>query len=259
MKYSISNIAWDKKDDLEMYQFLKDNNIDGVEIAPTRLYSEPYENIESAQLYANMLKNRFGLDISSMQSIWFGKTENIFNADDRKVLLEYTKKAMDFANALGIKNIVFGCPKNRNMPEGASEDDVVEFFRELGDYAQKKNTTLALEANPAIYNTNFLNTTKDACEFCKKIDNDGVKVNIDFGTIICNNENPHIIKTYKNYVNHIHLSMPNLEYVGKIKEHETLKKVLGKIDYDGYISIEMKNQNDINKIKQAILYLKENF
>ena len=67
------------------------------------------------------------------------------------------------------------------------------------------------------------------------------------------------VKTYKNYVNHIHLSVPHLEYVEKIKEHQTLKKVLGKIDYDGYLSIEMKNQNDINKVQKAVLYLKENF
>ena len=259
MKYSISNIAWDAADDFAMYTFLQQNGIDGIEIAPTRLFSNPYENIEMAQLYATMLKNRFNLEISSMQSIWFGQHGNIFNAEEAKVLSDYTKKAMDFASATGIKNLVFGCPRNRNMPQGKSEDDVLEFFFELGEYAKAKGTVLALEANPVIYNTNFLNYTKDVCEFCRKIGSEGVKVNIDFGTILYNKENPHLIKTYKNTVNHIHLSVPNLEYVGKIKEHATLKKVLDKIDYDGYLSIEMKNQNDIRKVQQSVLYLKENF
>ena len=259
MKLSISNIAWGKEDDFAMYTFLQKNGIDGIEIAPSRLFENPYENLEQAQLYATMLKNRFNLSVSSMQSIWFGKSGNIFNPDEARALSDYTKKAMDFANAMGIKNLVFGCPRNRNMPEGKSEDDVVEFFRELGEYALSRNTVLALEANPVIYNTNFLNYTKDAFEFCKKIDSEGVKVNVDFGTILYNKENPHLIKTYKNYVNHIHLSVPHLEYVEKIKEHDTLKKVLGKIDYDGYLSIEMKNQNDINKVQKAVLYLKENF
>ena len=259
MKYSISNIAWDASSDFAMYTFLQQNGIDGIEIAPTRLFSNPYENIEMAQLYATMLKNRFNLEISSMQSIWFGQHGNIFNAEEAKVLSDYTKKAMDFASATGIKNLVFGCPRNRNMPQGKSEDDVLEFFFELGEYAKAKGTVLALEANPVIYNTNFLNYTKDACEFCRKIGSDGVKVNIDFGTILYNKENPHLIKTYKNTVNHIHLSVPNLEYVQKIKEHATLKKVLEKIDYNGYLSIEMKNQNDIAKVQKAVLYLKENF
>lgn len=259
MKYSISNIAWDKKDDFAMYTFLQQNNIDAIEIAPTRLFGNPYENLEQAQLYAAMLKNRFGLAVSSMQSIWYGQQGNIFNREEAGALSDYTRKAMDFANAMGIKNLVFGCPKNRNMPQGKSEDDVLEFFYNLGEYALSRNTVLALEANPVIYNTNFLNYTKDACEFCRKIGSEGVKVNIDFGTILYNKENPHLIKTYKNTVNHIHLSVPHLEYVEKIKEHSTLKKVLDKIDYDGYLSIEMKNQNDINKVKQAVLYLKENF
>ena len=259
MKFSISNIAWDKSDDFAMYSFLQKNGIDGIEIAPSRLFENPYENLEQAQLYAQMLKNRFGLEISSMQSIWFGKTENIFDSKQAEYLLDYTKKAMDFANAMGIKNMVFGCPKNRNMPLGSTEDDVVGFFRRLGEYAQMRNTVLALEANPVIYNTNFLNYTKDTFEFCKKIDSPGVKVNVDFGTILYNNENPYLIKTYKNLVNHIHLSVPHLEYVEKHKQHETLKKVLDKIDYDGYLSIEMKNQNDINKVQKAVLYLKENF
>lgn len=259
MKYSISNIAWDKKDDFAMYTFLQQNNIDGIEIAPTRLFENPYENPERAQLYATMLKNRFGLAISSMQSIWYGQQGNIFNPAEATKLGDYTRKAIDFAAAMGIKNLVFGCPKNRSMPQGKNEDDVLEFFYNLGEYAKAKGTVLALEPNPVIYNTNFLNYTKDACEFCRKVNSEGVKVNIDFGTILYNKENPHLIKTYKNTVNHIHLSVPNLEYVEKIKEHSTLKKVLNKIDYDGYLSIEMKNQNDIAKVQQAVLYLKENF
>ena len=35
MKYSISNIAWEKEYDGEMYSFLKENDVDGIEIAPT--------------------------------------------------------------------------------------------------------------------------------------------------------------------------------------------------------------------------------
>lgn len=259
MKYSISNIAWDKSDDLAMYTFLQSVGMDGIEIAPTRLFDNPYENLEQAQLYATMLKNRFNLAVSSMQSIWYGKSGNIFNKEEAKELAAYTKQAMDFANAMGIKNLVFGCPRNRTMPEGAKEEDVLEFFYDLGEYAKSKNTVLALEANPVIYNTNFMNTTTQAAEFCKKVGSDGVKLNVDFGTILYNKENPHVIKTYKNLVNHIHLSVPQLKYVEKIKEHSTLKKVLNKIDYDGYLSIEMGNVGDINKVKQAVMYLKENF
>ena len=163
---------------------------------------------------------------------------------------------------MGIKNLVFGSPRNRNMPEGDREEQMKTakaFFKELGDFAAEHDTVLAIEPNPVIYNTNFLNFTKDACEFVKEVDSEGLKVNVDMGTVIYNKENPHLVKTYKTVINHIHISVPHLEYIGSCKEYTTLKKVLSKIEYDGYLSIEMKNQNDIEKVKQAVLYLKEAF
>ena len=94
MKYSISNIAWSKEYDNEMYAFLKQQGIDGLEIAPTRIFDKPYDNLELAHEYAWMLKNKYGLTVSSMQSIWYGVKESIFGTDeDRAYLLDYTKKA----------------------------------------------------------------------------------------------------------------------------------------------------------------------
>ena len=78
MKYSISNIAWSAEHDKEMYAFLKEQSIEGVEIAPTRLFVKPYDNLELAHEYAWMLKNKYGLTVSSMQSIWYGVKESIF-------------------------------------------------------------------------------------------------------------------------------------------------------------------------------------
>lgn len=260
MKYSISNIAWGENYDPEMYSFLKNQGIDGIEIAPTRLFKNPYDNLELAQQYSLMLKNKYSLQVCSMQSIWYGLSQNIFaGQEDRDFLLQYTKKAIIFAKSMGISNLVFGCPKNRNLPQGKSGEEAIPFFKTLGDFAFENGTNLSIEPNPVIYNTNFLNTTKEACEYVKAVDSKGLKVNADFGTIIYNKENPHLIKTYKTVINHIHLSMPGLEYVEKIPQHETLKKVLCKTDYQGYLSIEMKDQKDLEKVKKSICYLKEAF
>lgn len=262
MKISVSNIAWDKENDGLMYAFLAENGIQGLEIAPTRLFENPYDNLETAHIYAAMLKNRYGLEVSSMQSIWYGIDKNIFTGrEERRFLTEYTKKAILFAESMGIKNIVFGCPKNRNMPRQTQENYQIalEFFRRLGDFARRHNTVLAMEANPVIYNTNFLNFTKDACEFVKQADSPGLGVNADMGTVIYNKENPHVVKTYKNIINHIHISAPSLAPVYPCRELETLKKALGKTDWDKYLSLEMKNPGDIEKVKETILFVKRFF
>lgn len=264
LKYSISNIAWDKDHDAEMYLFLKENGIQGLEIAPTRIFDDPYDNLERSHLYARMLENRYSLKVSSMQSIWYRITEKIFGTDaEREELIRYTKKAILFAESMSIGNMVFGCPKNRRIPDGMSEEEAlkiaVPFFRELGDYAREHHTVIAMEANPEIYGTNFLNGTREACEFVKRVGSTGLKVNIDMGTMIYNKENPHLVKTYKTLVNHIHISFPNLLPIEECEEYRTLRKVLGKIDYSGYISVEMKNTGDIQAAKDAVIFVKEFF
>lgn len=80
IKLAISNIAWDKADDENIYNFLQDSSITGIEIAPTRIFEKnPYEQLNNAEKYANILKEKYSLNIISMQSIWFGKIRQYFS------------------------------------------------------------------------------------------------------------------------------------------------------------------------------------
>jgi len=186
MKLAISNIAWKTENDVEMYAFLQEMGIQGLEIAPTRIFPEkPYERTVEGIEWAKDLKEQYGFEIPSIQSIWFGRNEKIFgNVKEREELLVYTEKAIDFAAAVGCKNLVFGCPRNRSF-EGEYPKEIAEaFFRELGDYAYSKGTVLAMEANPVIYNTNFINETAQAFELVKNVDSPGFLVNVDLGTML---------------------------------------------------------------------------
>ena len=100
MKLSVSNIAWTKEQDEQMYEFLASEKIEGLEIAPTRIFPEsPYDKCEKAAGFAAELKEQYGLEIPSMQSIWFGRSENLFASEqERKTLLEYTKQAIEFTS-----------------------------------------------------------------------------------------------------------------------------------------------------------------
>lgn len=260
MKISISNIAWNQEQDEEMYQYISENQLNGIEIAPTRIIEEnPYTKKEQVIEWAKKMKEKYHLEISSMQSIWYGKQGNIFNQEEADMFIKYTKQAIDFASLIECKNLVFGCPKNRNRPEDKKEEEVIYFFKELGEYAKEKGTIIALEPNPTIYGTNFMNTTKQAFDFTKKIDCEGIKVNVDFGTIIQNQESLPTIYDNINLVNHIHISEPYLAKIVKRKEHQELAKFLRDTNYDKYISIEMKKTQTIEEIKEAIQYSLEIF
>lgn len=260
-KLSVSNIAWISKDDEEIYRFMHEKGYAGLEIAPTRILgSNPYDRIDEAKAWAKKLKSEEGFVVSSMQSIWYGRNENIFDSEtERLALIEYTKKAINFAEAIGCGNLVFGCPKNRNINEGKSSKVAVEFFKELGDYAYAHNTVLAMEANPVIYNTNFCNTTTEAIELIKEVGSKGFKLNLDFGTIIYNKENIEYFENNIGLINHIHISEPGLATIERRESHKKLAEVLKKNNYVGFVSLETKTNENKDEIKDMIAYLKDIF
>ncbi len=257
LQMCISNIAWNNVDDAEIYDYLKLRGINHIEIAPTKLVGEdPYNNLEKAELKARELKEKYAINISSIQSVWYGKTENIFkDEDDYNNLLDYTKKAIEFAHVVNCSNIVFGCPKNRNITN-YNEDypKAIKFFQEVGQYAKDKNVVIAIEPNPTIYNTNFLNTTEEALKFVKDVNNSNIKINYDLGTVIANNESLSVLEENIDYINHVHISEPNLALIEKRKLHKELIEILKKKNYDKLISIEMK-ENSVTDVKKIIDYV----
>ena len=257
LKLSISNIAWPSENDQQVYEYIHNAGFSGLEIAPTRLFPDkPYEKKAEAKKYAEQLKRNYDLEICSMQSIWYGHSEKIFGSDEeREVLSDYTKRAIDFAEAVGAGNLVFGCPKNRVIGESDNREVAVRFFRNLGDYAAVHGTVLAMEANPVIYGTNFINKTKEAIELIQEVGFTGFKLNLDFGTIIYNEESVEELEPYIDLINHVHISEPNLKMIEKRDGHRLLVKMLRDDGYDGFVSIEMGKREDIEDVYRTVDYL----
>lgn len=257
MKLSISNIGWKENDDNAVYQLMKKYGYSGLEIAPTRIFPvSPYDKLEEAIDWANGLNKEYGFSISSMQSIWYGRQEKIFGTDEeRQVLLDYTKKAIDFAHAIGCKNLVFGCPRNRVLSDDGNWSVAIEFFRELGEYALSKDTVIGMEANPPIYNTNFINDTEAALDLIRLVNSAGFKLNLDVGTMIYNGESTSELIRNVQYINHVHISEPNLKPVEERELHIELKKVLLSEGYQGYVSIEMGKVDDLVILDEKLKYV----
>jgi len=260
LKLAISNIAWSEEMDNTMFAFLKTVDFDGLEIAPTRIVSEnPYGHLKEAVSFKQQIKKNYNLVIPSMQAICFGRNEAIFGTDEERISINgYLKRAIDFAAVLDCKNLVFGSPKNRVIGEG-QEAIALLFFEDIANYAALNNTVLAMEPNPEIYGTNFLNTTIQAIDFVKEINNNGIKVNVDLGTMIYNNETLDIIANNINLINHIHISEPYLEPIIERTIHADLFQLLKENRYGNFVSIEMKSTNDISIVTNVIHYIKDVF
>lgn len=259
MQLAISNIGWEKDQDNKVYNMMHDYGFEGLEIAPTRIFPDkPYEHLKEAASWSEQLLKDHQLVVPSMQSIWYGRTEKIFGSlEERNILLEYTKKAIDFAGSIGCRNLVFGCPRNRALPEGKSDDNALDFFHELGEYALTKNTVIGMEANPPMYNTNYINDTASAIDLIKRVNSKGFLLNLDVGTIIANNENLDILRDNLRLVNHVHISEPGLKPIEERELHSSLVKMLKKAEYCGFVSIEMGKVDSLSIIEGKMSYLRK--
>lgn len=258
MKLSISNIAWSAENDEKIYGMMKEYSFTGLEIAPTRIFPEsPYEKLEEASLWHEEINKKYGFEIPSMQSIWYGRKELLFGSDeDRKILLDYTKKAIDFAAVVRCGNLVFGCPKNRNIPEGGSSKEGVSFFCELGEYAASKGTCIGIEANPVIYGTNYITGTKEAIDLVREVNSKGIGLNVDVGTMVHNNEGADVLKGNVSLISHVHISEPGLKPIERRDLHEEILKILAEEGYDRYVSIEMGRTEDTGIVREKLEYLR---
>lgn len=259
MKLSISNIGWTAENDTDVYELMKTYGFSGLEIAPTRIFPDnPYDGLADASEWARRLKEEYGFEIPSMQSIWFGKKERLFGTErEREVLLDYTKKAVDFAEAAGCKNLVFGCPRNRAVSDCVNQDSAMFFFKEAGDYAAAHGTAIGMEANPPIYNTNYINDTKAALNLIETVDSKGFLLNLDLGTVIYNEENIEKLRGKVRLINHVHISEPGLKPIEHRTLHKKLRYILEDEKYEGYISIEMGRTDSLSDLENAMKYVTE--
>jgi len=267
-KFAISNIAWKPENRLNIYKLLHNEGISNLEIAPGLFVpdtNKPYE-VSSENLQQKKAETEtYGLSLVSMQSLHFGASGlSMFeNKISRQAMLDYSKQAVDFASKLGIGNLVFGSPKNRVIPKEMSQNEAhkiaIQFFTQLGDYAQFKNTYIGLEANASAYGCNFLSKTTAAVEFIKQLNNDGVKLNFDLGTFILENEDTKLLTEILQVSNHVHISVPYLKAIYDFDAtiHDELKKALLTSNYNKYISIEMRGEDNVlEHVTKALKFLK---
>jgi sugar phosphate isomerase/epimerase len=260
MKISMSDLAWENSDSTAVYRMLREYAFDGVEMLPTKTFSlDPYADTDAATRFAKRLKAEYHLEISSIQSILYGREENLFGSEkERAILLDYLKQAIRFTAALSCGNLVFGSPKNRTLLKDNFENQysiAVDFFSELGEYANARHTVLSIEPNPPIYGANFITETEDAFDLVKDVSSKGFQVNVDLGAMINNGESIESVAKNIDKVNHIHISEP---YLAPIKRRE-LHKQLACLEYDKYISVEMKALETWADLESTAEYIRNIF
>jgi D-psicose/D-tagatose/L-ribulose 3-epimerase len=250
-KLAISNIAWEKQDEAEIFSILKKHNVSGIEIAPTKLWPN-WEGAtsEAAKNYAKMLANE-GFTIPSLQALLFGKPELLVfgDANAQNALIQHISYVAELAAALGAKILVFGSPKNRDRGMLSKEDaftQAITIFNRLGEECAKQDVILCIEPNPPQYGCNFITNVVEAIKLVKAVDSNGFGLHLDAaGMQLAGDDGAVEIGKAGALIKHFHASEPELgTFENPQVNHKALADALAKIQYSNWISIEMRTAAD---------------
>lgn len=247
VKTAISNIAWNPADDELVASWMKEFGVQGVEIAPTKLWPKPLEaNVDQLVSYRRWWEKR-GFPIVAMQALLFGRADlAIFETQaKRDETLDYLERIMAVASVLGAGPLVFGSPKNRKTngrPLHEVDAIAVEFFRRAGDAALRHHVTLCIEPNPTQYECDWVTCASAGIDIVKKVDHPGFRLHLDAaGMKMAGDEIDSSLRAARDLMCHFHVSEPNLGSVGKGGvQHEEHARVLRSLGYAGWTSVEMR-------------------
>jgi len=234
----VSNICKQHISDFQFACILKLYGINKVQIAPTTLVE--WTNLKQAHfdMYSN---NK--INVYSFQSIAYGLNDNIFDNNTRDALYKHIKYVIDCAIQFNIQILVFGCPKNRkilNVNEYNNEA-FIRFFTLLGDYIGDRNVTICIENNSKQYGCNYLNTIDEVGTIVRQINHKNIKMMIDIGNCIMENDQLQNIYKYVDIIQNIDISKENMAPLLDCdnKYYDEFSYILHYVKYNKCLNLEM--------------------
>jgi len=181
---------------------------------------------------------------------------------DEKRLERYMKTALQRAEQVGIRVIVFGSGSARACPPGYNRDKAVQqigaHLSQWSEWAEKHNVQIVLE--PLRYEeTNTLNTVTEAGRLVASIDCPGASLLADIYHMACNNESPEDILPWSSLLSHVHVAEKQ-ERAAPGRHGEDFRPyfaALHQAGYDRRISIECNWQDLATEVSRGIETLRE--
>jgi len=226
MKFGISNLSWDLKDDKIIKSHLTN-----------------YDYIET-------VFSKIDLGYYSTQSIFYGSSVKTF--DDFDSTLNQLNFIIDKCNECGVKIIVLGSPSLRT----GNKNNLLKVFNEVDSKLKKYDIFLCVEPNSSYYEGEYYFTVSEIVEDIKNFSN--IKTMIDTHNLILENQSiPDTYKKYKNYIKHIHFSEKDLVPIVDYSFYKNLVDFFLETKYNYGITYELKSTDSLIKELQEFIKLKK--
>lgn len=189
---------------------------------------------------------------------------NIFDSTNHDLFI-HLLNIIDLAINNKIKNLIFNCPDNRKIIIDSDDNKYtfIYFFRKLGNYIGKNDLTILIENISINYGCNFLNSIMEVGNIVKEIDHPKIKMSLNIGSSVMDNDVLNNIFLYKNVINYIHIGSPFMNVFTTSFNpiyYNKFIKIIKQIKYTGIISLECKcntKEDIITSINNFINYMKK--
>ena len=254
---SISNIAWTEKEEKNVVELLKKEDITKIEIALTKINGTWKITKDDLLNFKNKFKN---FEIYSIQSLNYGTSYNLFLENSE--FLKHIYFVIDCASILGSKILVFGSPKNRYITsneKNINDNIFIDTMIKIGEKCKQSDIVFCIEPNSKLYSCNYITNSSEAFDILSKINHPNVKLHLDSACMHMESDFNIKNSDVNSLLNHYHISEPYLSnFFNPECNHNYYSKSLFDTNYQKVKSIEMKydENNCLNNISNAIFFAK---
>lgn len=260
MRLAVSNLAWPARQDNAAFDLLASLGVQGVEVAPTKL--APWNELTATHLseFRNKLGSA-GLVVSSLQAILYGLDRPQLLGDEAQFQLmrDHLTMVADIAARLGGRAMVFGSPRNRLRGITADGDAwriARDRLRIIAENVANAGAVVGIEPVPAAYGGDFLGSWRDVLRMVQDVDHAGVRVHLDTACVMLGGDSiDEAVIAAKDCLTHFHAAEPQLvSFYAPVADHAAAAVALKTAHYDGWISIEMREQPEdpLAAVSQAV-------
>jgi sugar phosphate isomerase/epimerase len=263
MRIAISNIAWNPTDEAGILDVLATNGIEGIEIAPTKIWPNWDDATPAAAaLYRRRLADA-GFAIPALQAILYGRPEALLFGEPpaRQRFFDHICRVADLAAALGAHAMVYGAPGSRDrgtLPAERAFEVARATFERLAAACAARGTALCIEPNPPRYSCNFITTGQEGLALVEAVASPGFRLHLDTaGMMLVADDVGDLIPKALPVLDHFHISEPDLAPIVPAQlDHQALANVLLRCGYSRWVSIEMRAAtNAVEAVRQAVEYV----
>jgi sugar phosphate isomerase/epimerase len=247
MKFSICNELFEGWKIEDVFHTAAELGYDGVEIAPFTLADSVDGIPASRRKEIVRAAASGGVEIVGLHWLLVKPEGMYINHPDEAIrhrTSDYLDSLIRFCGDLGGKVLIFGSPKQRNVHESLTYDQVWAYARETfshcADTAAEAGVYLCFEAL-STKETDFINTITEALRLVREVDKPHFQAMLDVKAISSDGRPlPVIIEEAGKAAKHVHVNEPDGRGPGTGNtDFKAIANALRKIGYDGYVSVEV--------------------